>query len=700
MRVAIVHYHLRPGGVTSVIRAVSGGLSRAGIRHVALCGEGGGQDFPACVVAGLGYGRHEGLSAAGLVAEMKKAAGLALGGPPDLWHFHNHSLGKSALMADVVASLAEEGARLLLQIHDLAEDGRPANHRMLEGAPRLYPTSPRIHYVFLNARDRVRFLSAGLPEESAFILPNPVLVDAHPAARDGAPLVLYPTRAIRRKNLGEFLLLAMIAPAGTRFAVSRLPEDPEALALHEEWRHFSEELRLPVEFGVVDRLAPHPGADASYGAWLAAATHLATTSIAEGYGMVFPEAAALGRPLIGRRLPDVPGDAAELYDCVRIPLSWLDRDLLRLHFRAAVTRTWRLYGREPDEEVFGRALAALECEESFLDFGNLPEVLQRRILRKIHRDSADGAIIGGVRAEIWLSRALADAEPPRVPAVAGDALPALYRDLLAAPEGEVSYLDRGKVLDACLRPEDFHFLLTRPPRIRAVVFDIYGTLLVSRGGAVRPDPGFDGRLAEILRQHGAELSGAATARLHSLVLRDHAASPHLHPEVDLLALWGELLGPGHDVPALLTCIEREWHPCTGMPGARMTLDTLAERGILLGLLSNAQANTLPALDEALGPVSARFPPDLSILSWRHGMAKPSHDLFSLMAERLAGRGIAPSETLYVGNDPLQDIVPAATAGFLTALFTGHPDSLREGECAPDFVLDSLPEVVELVGKPD
>ena len=58
----------------------------------------------------------------------------------------------------------------------------------------------------------------------------------------------------------------------------------------------------------------------------------------------------------------------------------------------------------------------------------------------------------------------------------------------------------------------------------------------------------------------------------------------------------------------------------------------------------------------------------------------------MMVEKLADRGIRPGETLFVGNDPLHDIAPATAAGFRTALFTGHPQSLRPGDCAPDFVI--------------
>jgi putative hydrolase of the HAD superfamily len=139
------------------------------------------------------------------------------------------------------------------------------------------------------------------------------------------------------------------------------------------------------------------------------------------------------------------------------------------------------------------------------------------------------------------------------------------------------------------------------------------------------------------------------------------------------------LDAGVDLTALVEAIEREWHPAQLMPGAESMIRALADTGIALGLLSNAQCNTLGSL----GAVADLFDRELSILSYQHGVAKPAPALFQLLSDRLAARGISPAETLFIGNDPMQDIVPAAEAGFKTALFIGHPTSLRRGDCAPD-----------------
>jgi FMN phosphatase YigB (HAD superfamily) len=137
-------------------------------------------------------------------------------------------------------------------------------------------------------------------------------------------------------------------------------------------------------------------------------------------------------------------------------------------------------------------------------------------------------------------------------------------------------------------------------------------------------------------------------------------------------------------------IERAWHPATPMPGTGEIIHNLHAAGIPLGLLSNAQCDTLHALGSSISNCIAT---DLTVLSYQHGMAKPSPGLFAVLLEELAARGISPSETLLVGNDPLRDIVPAAAAGFRTALFTGHPDSLRPGDCVPDLVFEDWPQLL-------
>ncbi|MBX3743213.1 MAG: HAD family hydrolase [Akkermansiaceae bacterium] len=699
MRIAIVHYHLSPGGVTTIIRAACRGLSTAGVRHVVLCGNAPAEDLPARLVPDLAYLRTSARPAESLLEEMRDAAEEALGGPPDVWHFHNHSLGKNILMPRVVSLLAEAGDRLVLQLHDLVEDGRPGNHPLVAEQPWLYPLSPRVLYAFINGADHRRFLSAGMPEENTILLPNPIPGAAAtlPAPKEKPPLILYPTRAIRRKNLGELLLLSMFAPEDTRFAITRAPEDPAARAIYDHWKWLAEEMELPVQFEVVDRTTPDGESDASYASWIEASSHFITTSVAEGFGMIFPEAAALGKPVIGRELETHPrSGGSPIYQNILVPGEWMPPGALRRHLSRHLGETHRLYSRTLAPEDTDAAMAAL-LHDGHVDFGNLPETLQREVLMRLRDDASLRPIIGEKPPDEWMRDALAQPPAPYT----GQGIPdgeydreliSCYASLSGRPAGGVGHVDPERVLDAYLSPENFHFLRTSIAKIRAVIFDIYGTLLIAPPGAVRHDPAFDPVLREILSAAGHDLGDSPTTVLHAAVHRHHAASGHAHPEIDLAQVWQEVLGTTEDVTDLITAVENAWHPCEPMPRARETLLRLSAEGVTLGVLSNAQANTLPALDGTLGAVTPLLAPELTVLSYQHGIAKPSPELFQLLARRLEARGISPAETLFVGNDPRQDILPAQAAGFRTALFAGHPGSIRPGECTPDLTLRSLSEI--------
>ncbi|MDA3873660.1 MAG: hypothetical protein PF795_06840, partial [Kiritimatiellae bacterium] len=142
--IRILHHHLRRGGVTRVMLTAAELLRDAG-EEVSICvGEEPGDPLPEginCeVVPGLGYASSNApTDRRELLADL---SGRYREG--DIWHVHNHSLGKNPVVADVVCSLAEGGHRMVLQPHDFAEDGRPDNRaglrNSLPGFPdRLYP---------------------------------------------------------------------------------------------------------------------------------------------------------------------------------------------------------------------------------------------------------------------------------------------------------------------------------------------------------------------------------------------------------------------------------------------------------------------------------------------------------------------------------------------------------------------------------
>lgn len=481
--VAIVHYHLHRGGVTRVIHTASRCLSEAGIPHVILSGEAdeSGTNLPVQVVEGLGYGTEPGgPSGLQLVQSMRAAATSLLGPGPVIWHFHNHSLGRNRVMADAVAILAEAGEPMVLQFHDFAEDGRPQNYPVIAGNEKLYPYAAQIRQVFINSRDCRNLLAAGLPAENSLLLANAITAPPQTKALETPPehpLVLYPVRGIRRKNLGELFLLAALAPKGSRFAVSLGPDNPRWIPYHEEWAAFAEDTGLPVLLDVVGKVSPAPKAQRTFASWVRHSTHFITTSVSEGFGLGYLEAAAIGKPLLGRDLPEVTADFAgkeitpgRLYDRLLVPAAWVGIETLRQRLVRNLRITLETYGHAMSNQQLDKAFAAM-IHKGHVDFGNLPEDLQRQVIHRLLAGDESGDVLIQTGSDLtpartWLSKTLKQKKPTATPeqlepystANYQADLEALYAEILAARPEAPGYLPKHKVLAEFLKPGSFKFL--------------------------------------------------------------------------------------------------------------------------------------------------------------------------------------------------------------------------------------------------
>ncbi len=262
-----------------------------------------------------------------------------------------------------------------------------------------------------------------------------------------------------------------------------------------------------------------------------------------------------------------------------------------------------------------------------------------------------------------------------------------------------------------------HPRLSRIPGIRAVLFDVYGTLVVSASG----DIGLGGEeheeeaFAAALAGQGLPSMEDGPARLKAVIRAHHArrrAEGIEYPEVDIREVWGELLAQDGIVPVeaslerLAIDYECRVNPVWPMPGLVDLLAALRARGVLLGIVSNAQFYT-PLMLEALtgqGLAALGFVPDRCVWSYRLREAKPSRRLYGEALSGLRGEGIAPREVLYVGNDRLKDVWPAQAEGMHALLFAGDRRSLRwrrdDPRCRgvePDGVVTALAQVSTVLG---
>jgi hypothetical protein len=434
MKLAIIHNHLNRGGVVRVIAnqllALDRQLDPADPWSVALVYSGrreGWDTLLSSPLAAIRLSLHEvplldddaihrkgGARAVGQLharlTALLSQIGFASG--ETVVHVHNHALGMNRALPQVAARLAAEGYALLLQIHDFAEDFRPDNYRHLcQGRPPkpwkrwsevLYPQAAHVHYALLNRRDHGVLQSAGVAAKRLHLLPNPIAPPGELPARADARrrlaeqyevgpqdrFVHYPVRCVRRKNVGEVLLLSALAPPGTVFGLALAPLEPQEQVVYLGWKQMAEQLRLPCLFEVVG------SGRMSLADTLAAADLTLSTSLAEGFGMVFLESWLAGQPLVGRDLPEVTADFRAaglrfdwLWSRLAVPLEWIGAERFGRSVVWAYRGVLAAYGcKEPQEH--SEALAQ-KTRDGLVDFGDLDETFQRQVIQAASRSDAN-----------------------------------------------------------------------------------------------------------------------------------------------------------------------------------------------------------------------------------------------------------------------------------------------------------------------
>ena len=259
--------------------------------------------------------------------------------------------------------------------------------------------------------------------------------------------------------------------------------------------------------------------------------------------------------------------------------------------------------------------------------------------------------------------------------------------------------------------------------VRAVLFDIYGTMLISGVGdiSLQESGSCESAFREALVASGvpaADAGRAEPAWLPETIERhksERLTTGVESPEVDIESVWGDVLSrleldrslrDAVDIPRLAVEYECRVNPVWPMPGLVECLAGLRAAGLRLGVISNAQSMT-PLLFEALTGCSLAqlgFDPGLLFYSYRYGESKPGPRMFDAAVEALAGEGVSPAEAVFVGNDMLNDVWGAARRQFQTVLFAGDRRSLRlregdprVGEVQPNAVITELVSLCECLG---
>ena len=225
--------------------------------------------------------------------------------------------------------------------------------------------------------------------------------------------------------------------------------------------------------------------------------------------------------------------------------------------------------------------------------------------------------------------------------------------------------------------------------IRAVVFDVYGTLLEVGFPPSDGDAGYQRLFEETLGTPPPVDRTEFSARTSQIVAR-------LHAEARAHGIrWPEILWPAvvlEAVPSLarMSAIQFDEFLFRQMQtgrtlrlaeGAAVCLRYLKDNGVLLGIASNSQAYTLRELTgmlEGAGLNLDSFDRDVCFWSFENGFSKPDPHVFRILTARLEARGIGPAETLMVGDRLDNDLEPAREFGWQTWQLSAKQQGDRSG----------------------
>ncbi|MGD2033664.1 MAG: hypothetical protein PVF73_01305 [Bacteroidales bacterium] len=397
-RVIIIHYHLNPGGVTRIIESQIKALKgyKPSLKITVItghCSDPGyikslGADIFVCEK--LNYLSPEEADPEAVYRSIRDFLTAHIH-VDDIVHVHNLNLGKNPLLTLVVSGFVDKGFKVVNHAHDFAED-REQNRQFLKHIIRdrfdreltgvLYPDKPNLFHITLNSFDKRRLMALGVNEERSFLLPNPVSLNKVPAVKNNSrlkaemctrlhldpakKLVTYPVRVIRRKNIGEYVLMTVLFSDKANWLVTQPPKNPAEITPYNRWKEFCTEQGIPLVF--------EAGVRVDFEDLLLASDFCFTTSIKEGFGMVYLEPWLFFTPVIGRDISQVTEDLKRsgiefplLYDGIRVPF---ENQMVDFPVLSVADQQTFISNVLRDESVRNKVFEENPCLETLLNFNN------------------------------------------------------------------------------------------------------------------------------------------------------------------------------------------------------------------------------------------------------------------------------------------------------------------------------------------
>jgi FMN phosphatase YigB (HAD superfamily) len=282
--------------------------------------------------------------------------------------------------------------------------------------------------------------------------------------------------------------------------------------------------------------------------------------------------------------------------------------------------------------------------------------------------------------------------------------------------------------------------LVRLRGIRAITWNIYGTLLGITGGelylehpqAFVMDVALDKTIQEF-KMWGSmtRKPGQPTDYLRQVYsdLLDQQrivpASVEKYPEVAVDRLWETFIkrllqkdykfdagfyGSLNEFSRKVTYFfHASLQATTAYAGTAAALRQVNKRGLTQGLLGDGQCFSTAQLQHALhqqdpdADLDEWIDPELRSLSYEVRARQPSERLFRHALATLAEKGLAPEQVLHIGSRISRDVVPARRLGMKTGLFAGDkesleatPEQIKDPASRPDILLTEIEQIGEVV----
>jgi hypothetical protein len=304
----------------------------------------------------------------------------------DLVHVHNPTLAKNINFLKILKELQHRGNKLFLQIHDFAEDGRSQSYFSDD------EYLADCHYGVINSRDYDILLKTGLKKEGLHKIFNAIKPFKFNSSKASIKeQVLYPIRAIRRKNIGEAILLSLFFKNNETLIITLPPNSPIDIKSYTGWKAFVQEKNLGVVF---DAGLTHEFSELVY-----ASKFLITTSITEGFGLSFLEPWTGQKILWGRKLPEICRDFEangiqldHLYNRFDVPVTWLDTAKLFAVWQLSARKAGAMFNVNIEDRSIKDAFETTTADKT-IDFGLLNEAFQKQIISCVLSDPDNRAVL-------------------------------------------------------------------------------------------------------------------------------------------------------------------------------------------------------------------------------------------------------------------------------------------------------------------